>query len=204
MAGTPADLTIFIDNNETHDHTYYGRGCSNYWGTEGLGGSATPCADSDAGGRYVNTYDGETQKNGTYYHFQSAVAGSWTSESGDNKNSPDTFCPLGWQLPYAGTGGDYYDKSRSWKYLLAKYTITDDSTGSNALRSFPFSYIFSGYLHFGMGRLYNQGNQGRYRSLSQRGSSYSAYILSLSDNNAMSSRETGIPEAMPIRCVTRY
>ena len=63
MEGNPADLTVYKDsgtNYQIHDHTYYGRGCKNSWGTDGLGGSQTPCADSDAGGRFLKTADNET------------------------------------------------------------------------------------------------------------------------------------------------
>ena len=84
MAGIPADLTVYADSNVSHDHTYYGRGCSNGWGTSGEDGSQTPCADSDAGGQYVVTADGETQKTGTFYHFQAATVGTGYDLTTDN------------------------------------------------------------------------------------------------------------------------
>ncbi|MBR2600675.1 hypothetical protein IKE07_00845 [Candidatus Saccharibacteria bacterium] len=169
MAGTPADLTVNSDSDISHDHTYYGRGCKNGWGTSGEGGSQTPCADSDAGGRFVKTADDETLKNGTYYTFQTITVGSGATMGTVNTNSPDTFCPLGWQLPYSGTGGDYYNKSRSWNKLLTSYSIAfNDGTYADVTKakSYPFSYVYSGYYYWGTGRLYNQSTNGVYWSSS--------------------------------------
>ena len=179
VAGTPADLTVYIDENATHDHTYYGRGCKNGWGTSGEGGSQTPCADSDAGGRYVKTADNETQKNGTYYNFQAATVGAGGAMATNKTDSSYTFCPLGWQLPYSGTGGDYDDKSRSWNHLFKSYGLhIGDGTATDAIKvkSYPFSYVYSGVYYWYTGRLYNQSNFGYYWS-STVVSSTSAYLL---------------------------
>ncbi len=159
----------YKDGNIAHDHTYYGKGCKNGWGTDGDGGSQTPCADSDAGGRFITTADDETQKNGTLYHFQAVTSGSGASISTDNTNVPDSFCPLGWQLPYSGTGGDYYNKSRSWRYLFTTYNITfinGTAIDSTKIKSYPFSYVYSGFYYWGTGRLYAQSGNGRYWSSS--------------------------------------
>ena len=152
MAGNPADLTVYADVDITHNHTYYGNGCPNGWGTDGDGGSTTPCST-----RIVQSSDDENQKNGTYYTFQAASSGSGATIATQNTNIPDTFCPLGWQLPYGGTGGDYYNKSKSWHYLLSTYNIqfNDGSIDdANKLKSFPLSYINSGILNWNNGRLY--------------------------------------------------
>ena len=157
----------YKDETVTNDHSYYGRGCKNGWGTGGDGGSITPCNDSDAGGRFVKTADNETQKNGTYYHFQAATTGTGSTVTTNNTNTYDTFCPLGWQLPYSGMGGDYYDKSRSWNYLLTTYSIGfDDGTTADAtkIKSYPFSYVYSGYYYWNTGRLYLQSKNGLYWS----------------------------------------
>ena len=157
-------VSPYKDNSMVNDHTYYGRGCPNGWGTDGKGGSQTPCADSDAGGRYVTTADGETQKNGTYYHFQAVTTGAGGTMSTNNTNSSDTFCPLGWKMPYSGTGGDYYDKSKSWNYLFNKYSIIDDETSATKVKSYPFSYVRSGGFYWVTGRLYDQNSAGYYWS----------------------------------------
>jgi len=167
VEGTPADLTVYKDSNVTHDYTYYGRGCKNSYGDSGEEGSQTPCADSDAGGRIVKDGNNQDQKNGTYYTFQSSTSGTGGSMSTQNTNSPDTFCPLGWQLPYSGTGGDYYNQSKSWNYLFTTYTIAfTDGTAADAtkIKSYPFSYVYSGIYSWYTGRLYYQSTNGYYRS----------------------------------------
>ena len=172
-------MTVYIDGNATHDHTYYGRGCKNGWGTDGDGGSITPCPDSDAGGRYVKTADNETQKNGTYYNFQAATVGAGGAMATDKTDSSYTFCPLGWQLPYSGTGGDYDDKSRSWNHLFKSYGLhIGDGTATDAtkVKSYPFSYVYSGNYIWYTGRLYDQSSNGYYWS-STVVSSTNAYVL---------------------------
>ena len=166
MTGNPADLTIYKYDTadwRTKDASYYGRGCTNGWGS----GSKTPCSDSESGGRIVKERNGEEQKNGTYYHFQAATAGAGGSISTDNTNSPDTFCPLGWQLPYSGTGGNYYDKSKSWRYLFTTYNIgfnPGSSEEAPMIRSYPFSIVYSGTFNWGDGLLYRQTGGGYYWS----------------------------------------
>ncbi len=205
VAGNPADLTIFKDTNVAHDHTYIGRGCKNTWGTDGDGGSITPCADSDAGGRYVKTAANETQKNGTYYNFQAATVGAGGAMATDKTDSPYTFCPLGWQLPYSGTGGNYYDKSRSWSKLFTDYSIAfDDGTaaGATKIKSYPFSYVYSGYYHWATGRLYNLSNFGYYWS-STVVSSTNVYHLRTWSSGVRPAYTTNKPRGNAIRCVTR-
>ena len=157
VAGTPADLTVYIDEDIAHDHTYFGNGCPNGWGTDGDGGSITPCST-----RIVKDGNEENQKNGTYYNYQAASSGNGASITTNNTNTPDTFCPLGWQLPYGGSGGDYYDKSKSLRFLTTTYNITDDSSGSTIIKAYPFSYVYSGDYLASLGRLYYQTNYGHY------------------------------------------
>ena len=141
---------MYIDTNIAHDHTYYGNGCTNGWGADGTGGSDTPCET-----RIVETPGEEEQKNGTYYHFQAASSGSGAAVTTKYDSVPDTFCPLGWQVPYDGTGGDYYDTSKSWKFLLSSYSIPNDEGGARTLREYPFNISSSGRFSWEFGRLYN-------------------------------------------------
>ena len=161
MAGTNI---YFPDTDSSHDHTYYGNGCPNRQDQtipDTWGGSEVACST-----RLIQTYDGETQKIGTYYDGQAGSAGSGDAlRQEDNANYPDTFCPLGWQLPYSGTGGDYYDKSRSLRKLFDTYSITYNDGGTtqvNKVRSYPFSFIYSGSYHWTTGRLYYLEITGRY------------------------------------------
>ena len=131
-------------------------GCPNDWGTSGELGSDIPCV---ATGRIVKDGNNEDQKNGTYYHYQAASVGTGSAITTNNANVPDTFCPLGWQLPYSGTAGEYYNQSRSWKYLLDSYGITYDNgnvTEATKIKSYPFSYVLSGNFHWAVSRLFYQ------------------------------------------------
>ena len=74
-----------------------------------------------------------------------------------NSNSPDTFCPAGWQLPYSGTAGDYYDASKSWSYLFTQYGYGDNQDGATGVKSYPLDYVYSGNYNWNNGRLYSQG-----------------------------------------------
>ncbi len=186
-------MTIYKDEDVTHDHTYLGNGCSNGWSS----GSKTPCNT-----RIVSTADSEPQKNGTYYHFQAATSGSGGGMSTKNSNSPDTFCPLGWKLPYSGTDGDYYDKSKSWKYLFNKYGLINDSAGSTAARTYPFSYIYSGTFDYNTGYLHVQGVTGLYWSPTINNGVSALYLIMWS--SALEPvNGTSKLNAYPLRCNPR-
>ena len=138
----------YKDGYVDHDHTYFGNGCPNAWGQDGAGGSTTACSS-----RVMPTNDSnpEMLSVGTYYTFHASTSGSGMTATTDNGIISDSFCPLGWQLPYAGTGGDYYDKSKSWKMLFSIYSYTSD-TGT---KKYPLSYIDTGIYHWTHGKLYS-------------------------------------------------
>ena len=192
-------LVQFADTDATNAHSYYGMGCPNTWGNQGAGGSDIPCST-----RIVSTVNDGDQKNGTLYTFNALTSGTGGAIFTDNTNSDDTFCPLGWQLPYSGTGGNYYDKSKSWNYLYTTYNIAfNDGTASDVakVRSYPISYIYSGFFAFHLGRLYRQGNGGDYWSITTA-AYYEAYSLSIRDNYLKTSNDTdGKTYAYPLRCV---
>ena len=109
--------------------------------------------------------DGESQNSRAYYNFQAGTAGSGgTDLDQDNANAPDTFCPLGWQLPYSGTGGDYYDQSKSWRYLFSLYGITDISENATQVKSYPFSFVPGGAYYWQFARFYYFTIEGDYMS----------------------------------------
>ena len=143
-------LVQFVDESHNNDHTYYGMGCPNYYGKDGSTGSDVPCST-----RVIQDGDGDDQKIGTYYSGQAGMTGSIVKNTGLNHNAPDTFCPLGWQLPYGGTGGDYYDKSRSWKYLFTLYGENGALPTGSTTTKYPHSLIGSGEYYWAIGRLYN-------------------------------------------------
>ena len=157
MEGT--NVTQYRDTDASHNHTFYGNGCPNEWdnsvGPPSWGGSSEACST-----RLVQINDGEIQENGTYYNFQGLILGNGGST--DNLNSPDTFCPLGWQAPYGGTGGDYYDKSKSWKFLISTYDYGHDNPNQDSIVKYPISATYAGYYHWDNGYLYGQGVVGNY------------------------------------------
>ena len=148
MEGTP-DLTQYKTTDITRDVSYYGNGCP---GNSDL--NIYPCSSRIAG-----TYDDvELQKNGTIYTFQAASVGTGSSITTANTNAPDTFCPLGWQVPYGGTGGDYYDQSRSWRYLITSYNYDFERQGSINVMSYPIDIARSGSFQINTGALYYLNN----------------------------------------------
>ena len=187
---------IITDNDSSHDHTYYGNGCSKAYGE---GGSDKSCST-----RITPTYDSENQKTGTYYNFQAATSGVGSTLSAENANSDDTFCPLGWQLPYSGTGGAYYDKSKSWRYLLLQYSLVDhDAQSVIKIRSYPLSYNLPGYYYLGEGKLFNMGNDAIYLSKTNRSADSYRSLYFGWGTNLDSQRAEGKTEATAIRCNSR-
>ena len=195
VAGTPADLTIYIDTNSEHDHTYYGNGCAT---TSSQGGSQTPCSTRIE--RSSTSIEGsEYQKNGTYYNFQGITSGSGGAITTDNTNAPDTFCPLGWQLPYGGTGGDYYDQPKTWKYLFELYGY-DGSEGPTDVILYPLSYNLAGNFNWLSGRLYSQGIIGYYTSLTAA-SGYKIHRINIWDEGAIKYATSDMISSRSLRCV---
>ena len=191
MEGT--DVSVYVDPNILHDHTYYGNGCEVQWDV----GSPTACDK-----RTAVTYDNETLSMGTYYSYQAASSGSGTSVSTDGAKVPDSFCPLGWQLPYGGTVGDYYDKSKSWRYLFNTYgLVASTNPYGNSVRSYPFSYIGSGnYRISSNGYLYSLSKDGDYNSAIVKSSS-NAYQFDVGGTLFHVNRQTSMGFNQANRCV---
>ena len=166
MEGT--DLTPYQEDDPNKDLTYYGNGCSVD------GGSKKPGST-----RIIETYDNENQAMGTYYDYQAAASGSGgTNITADNTNVSDTFCPLGWQMPYAGTGGDYYDKSRSWSYLFSIYNYNNNQAGVEGILSYPLSNIQAGNIYWPTITLYDMTIMSRLWSTTNS-ADWGAYRLSV-------------------------
>ena len=187
VEGTNNSVT---DVNDTHDHSYYGNGCRSGQDV----GSTTSC-DS----RIIEDGDNENQKIGAYYNFQASTSGTGGSMSANNANSPDTFCPLGWQLPYSGTDGDYYDKSRSWNYLLAKYNITNGSAEVAKIRKRPLSYTYAGNYQWQNGRLYNYRISTAHWSITNIAKT-SSYAFNTWSTTVMTAANDGKAYGFTIRC----
>ena len=185
-----------VDDNASHDRTYHGNGCTNEWDTTAqyYGGSSVSCITDIA-----NTFDGEPLSIGTYYTFQAATAGAGGSIEADNTNSSDTFCPLGWQLPYSGKGGDYYDKPKSWNYLFGRYSFESNQEKSEKIRSYPMSNFYSGMFHFIYGVLFYLEKNGIYWSMTSF-TPGGSYWLTLWDAGADPSSTAPKATASAVRC----
>ncbi|MBR2600580.1 hypothetical protein IKE07_00355 [Candidatus Saccharibacteria bacterium] len=179
-----------------HDYTYYGNGCEKIWAE---GGSEESCST-----RIVKSFDDENQYIGVYYHFQAATSGSGNmATSPDNTNISDTFCPLGWQMPYSGTGGDYYDKSKSWNYLFNRYGYDENGANNNKIRSYPFGYVWGGFYDWSQGKLFHLNNDAEYWSIT-KSTEGSVYRFNSWDNNFKITSKVYIMRGNSVRCVTRY
>ncbi len=88
-----------------------------------------------------NTYDGEAQKNGSYYNFVTATAGIGTySFNTTNAITSSTICPKGFTIPITNNN----------RNLILTYLGNTNNTLANsaALKSFPFSINTTGvYEH---------------------------------------------------------
>ena len=196
------DVTQYAASDSNQNRTYYGKGCPNTWdnskASEGYGGSPVSCSVST-----IKTSDNEYQMVGTLYTYRAANSGSGNDQLADNNNSPDTFCPLGWQLPYSGTGGDYYDKSRSWKLLFQYYGYTNGVAGSTGISSYPISYILSGSYYNFIGRLFNGGTGGLFWSSTGAGGGR-AYRLNFNTTFNTVNNSDGKAISQAIRCVNYF
>ncbi len=134
-----------VDMNQAHDHSYYGNGCE----VPIAQASGVACSS-----RIATTFDDENQKNGTSYNYQAATSGAGDAVTSDNAIISDTFCPLGWQLPYGGTGGDYYDQSKSLNYLFGLYNYVSGQSSSREIGKYPLSLPRTGIYSWSNGTVY--------------------------------------------------
>ena len=98
---------------------------------------------------------------GNLYNWYTATASTGTTSitSGDAYGS---ICPKGWMLPPNEGDGSYYN-------LFQISNITDDSVGSNKLRSAPYYFTLNG--HYDNDSPFNQGLIGPYWSRTSDSSS---------------------------------
>ncbi len=132
---------------------------------------------------------------GNYYNWYSATAGhgKYGSSYGNGYHAPGDICPTGWHLPKGanktnevnnefwslivtglnnGTNPANYDSS-TYPY----YTGDEATPVSNALRSYPNNFVYSGYVGGGSS-VYDRNSYGFYWSASGSDSSL-AYDLGL-------------------------
>ncbi len=131
---------------------------------------------------------------GNYYNWYSATAGHGKYSSGSGFTAPGDICPAGWHLPRGGnksqeatnefwqlivtglnggTNPANYDSS-----TIPYYTGTTEGTPiSNALRSYPNNFVYSGFVYDGSS-VYRRNSNGLYWSSSATDSN-NVYNLNL-------------------------
>ncbi len=103
-------------------------------------------------------------------------------------------------MPYGGTGGDYYDKSKSVRYLFTAYNIQSTQAGSDKARSYPLALIFSGLLAINQGVLYGKDTNGNYWTSSSNESYNGAYRFTVYENGAKPSDVSNRDVEYTVRC----
>ncbi|MBR2600631.1 hypothetical protein IKE07_00615, partial [Candidatus Saccharibacteria bacterium] len=96
------------------------------------------------------------------------------------------------------------DKSKSWNHLFKSYGLhIGDGTATDAtkIKSYPFSYVYSGYYYWYTGRLYYQSNLGYYWS-STVVSSTRAYFLHTWSSDVRPASTDNKAGGFAVRCVT--
>ncbi|MBR2601029.1 hypothetical protein IKE07_02760 [Candidatus Saccharibacteria bacterium] len=152
----------FPDSRIDVNKTAYINGCGHSYVDDWPDDSHNGCGKAGST-RLITSRDNDTQKNGTLFDYYAATSGSGGDAlSTINTNAPDTFCPLGWQMPYSGSGGDYYDKSKSWSFLFNAYHIENNSAGGIKLNTYPLHVALSGLYMFNLGYAFAQGGSGIY------------------------------------------
>ena len=194
MEGTPVNQ--YIDETLSHDHTYFGNGCNVAWNE----GSTTSC---DTRLAHTKDNDPETQLMGVYYNLQAVSSGSGAAMTANNVVMPDTFCPLGWQLPYGGTDGDYYDISKSWRYLFELHGYVAGSGNGSKILSYPFSYVRGGNYRWSDGKLYSLDQNGDYYSISNNSQTHT-HMFDIDQHNFFLDRTVRKYFGQTIRCTNFF
>ena len=85
---------------------------------------------------------GDVYSYGNYYNWYSATAGhgKYGNDYGSSYNAPGDICPAGWHLPTGTTVGEFNVLN------TAINGGATDSIASNKLRSYPNSFVYSGFL----------------------------------------------------------
>ena len=123
---------------------------------------------------------GNVYSYGNYYNWYSATAGNgkYSDSYRQGYESPGDICPAGWHLP---KGGDKSQESANefWQLIVTglnggtnpanydsssrpPYTETEATPISNALRSYPNNFVYSGYVYGSS--VYDRSSSGSYWS----------------------------------------
>ena len=126
------------------------------------------------GGTHNDNFNANLYSYGNYYNWYSATAGNGKQETGSNQIAAGDICPAGWQLPYGGSGDTNNGKGNTSGGFYYLNNLLGNS--SNAWRSFPNNFIYSGYWNGSSPN--SRGSNGYYWS-STAGDTSNAYYLYL-------------------------
>ena len=163
-----------------------------------------------------STRDSDIYSYGNYYNWYSATAGHGKYANGSGYVAPGDICPAGWHLP---KGGDKSQESTNefWQLIVTGlnggtkpanydshttpyYTGTEATPVSNALRSYPNNFVYSGDVN--RSTVYYRGSSGYYWS-SSAFSSNPAYFLGFSSSGVTpGTGGYGKDSGRTVRCVS--
>ena len=124
-------------------------------------------------GTHASDFNTNLYSYGNYYNWYSATAGNGTRETSNNQVVAGDICPAGWQLPYGGSGDIYNGKGNTSGGFYYLNNLLGNS--SNAWRSFPNNFIYSGYWYNSSPS--SRGGYGYYWSSTADSYTSSAYYL---------------------------
>ena len=92
--------------------------------------------------------------------------------------------------------------SKSWSYLFTAYGYGDNESGNENARSYPLSYIYSGYYYWNTGRLYNQTLHDDYWPSTIYNSS-SGYNLAMYGSRLIKAHTGNKRSGLALRCIPK-
>ncbi|MBQ1373260.1 InlB B-repeat-containing protein [Candidatus Saccharibacteria bacterium] len=146
-------------------------------------------------GTHASDFNTNLYSYGNYYNWYSATAGRGTYDTTSNQVAAGDICPAGWQLPYGGSGDTNNGKGNTNGGFYYLNNLLGNS--SNAWRSFPNNFIYSGYWY--NSQTSSRGNYGYYWA-STANSTSSAYSLYLY-NSYVSTSSNNKYSGYSVRCV---
>ena len=150
-------------------------------------------------------------KNGVYYNYISATAGTGRAISAD-ANAPGSICPKGWRLPHGGEKGEMYELANAYrgdsKYDAPIGTMLRESfNGANEMMSGAPKFVSSG-SYVGTKLNYKEGKSdahGRYWTATKQ-TSWKAYTLFVSETKIQPAERGQVSllvEGQTVRCLLR-
>ena len=128
---------------------------------------------------------------GNYYNWYSATAGHGKYENGSGYVASGDICPAGWHLPKGGNKSSQESTNEFWQLVVTglnggtkpanydsapfpTYIGTEAIPVSNALRSYPNNFVYSGYVDGSS--VGGRGSSGHYSSSSASNSNDAYYL----------------------------